>query len=199
MTDKDAGSPEHNVRRSLFSSERHFSLTPEALVWSAAKRSERIPYADIGYVHIYSMPPTFGRIVRRTVLKGKFRGKLMIAATHFRGIGRFEDRSASYLPFVEALLSRATAANPSVRIVAGLAGPLYIFWTVMLGVSAVILAGAAIAAATGAFPTHALPSLIIILVLLPVSWRIARRGRPRRADAGALYSSDLATDTARKG
>ena len=188
-----AGTPPHSFRASVFSKERTYSLGPDALLWSdAGGGSGRVPYADILRVHIYSMPPTFGQTIRRTILKGRFKGKLMIAATHFLGVGRTEDRAASYLAFVETLLQRVTAANPAVTIVAGHSWPLYIFWVLLFVVSVALLLLAAIGLATGTFAAGAVSPFAILVLLLPVSWRITRRGRPRKADASALYTSDLA-------
>jgi hypothetical protein len=44
---------------------------------------------------------------------------LEIQSTHYTGIGSFEDRAATYTPFVRALIARVAAANPSARFRAG--------------------------------------------------------------------------------
>ncbi|MGH6923515.1 MAG: hypothetical protein ACRED5_07220 [Propylenella sp.] len=185
------GEATHTVRRSIFAKERTYRLEPDAVAWTEGKSSGRVRYADVKGIHIYSMPPAMGQTVRRTVLRGNFRRKLKIQATHFLGFGRTEDRAESYFRFMEQLLARITAANPQVAIHAGQGWPLYIFWLVIFLASIVILALGAIMFAVGAFEAKALPAFAIVLLFLPVSWRIIRRGRPRRADAGALHRADL--------
>lgn len=183
--------PAYSFRLSLLKKERTYRLEPDALVWIEGRKSGRVPYSDIRRVHIFSMPPAMGQTIRRVILTGAFRGKLKIAATHFKGLGRFEDRSGSYFPFAEALLARITTASPNVAIRAGQGWISYLFWTAMLVFIVIILAFGAIAFFAGGIAAPALPAFVILIAFLPVSWRIARRGRPRKADAGALYGSDL--------
>jgi hypothetical protein len=184
--------PSHSFRASLFKKERTFRLEPDALVWAGdGGKPVRIAYGDIASAHIYSQPPYRGQAVRRTVLRGKFPGKLLIQAQHFAGFGNVEDRSESYFPFVEELLRRTKAANPGLAIRVGTPWPLYIFWLVLFVIFiAMIPLMLAILFDSGG-NLEALGGLLIVAAALPMTWRIVRRGRPRLADADALYSSDI--------
>ncbi len=181
----------HSARLSLFSKERTYRLEPDALVWSEGDKSGRVPYDAIRHVHIYSIPPAMGRTVRRTVLKSDLSGKIVIAATHFVGFGKFEDRSDSYFAFMEALLARVTAARPDVPIRVGQSWPLYIFWVAMLVLSVAMIPLIAAITLDGGLQPKAIPAIVVLLLFLPVSWKIVRRGRPRYADASALRALDL--------
>lgn len=187
----ETSGPAHAFRLSVFGRERAYSLEPDALVWADGRKSERIPYDRVRRIHIFSMPPAMGRTMRRTVLRGDFRGRIIIGATHFLGLGRIEDRSESYFAFAEALITHIVAANPDVAIRAGHGWIAYLFWALMFGLSVIFLAGGMIAVFVGGLPTGALPAFVVLVLFLPVSWRIMRNGRPRSADASALYSSDL--------
>jgi hypothetical protein len=181
----------HSARLSLFSKERTYRLEPDALVWSEGNKSGRLPYDAVKYVHIYSVPPAMGQKVRRTILKSDLSPKVVIAGAHFAGLGQFEDRSDSYFAFVEELLARVTAARPDVPIRVGQSWLLYGFWVAMLVLSAILLPLMAIIIFDGGFEPRAIPAIGIMLVFLPVSWKIVRRGRPRFADASALRELDL--------
>jgi hypothetical protein len=183
--------PSYSFRLSVFSKEQTYRLQPDALVWTDGKTSRRVRYADVRRIHIVSMPPAMGRTLRRTVLRGRFRGRIIIGATHFLGLGRFVDRSDSYFPFAEALIARIVAANPGVFIWAGHGWANYLFWAAMFGLSVVFLAGGVIALLAGGLEAKTLPVFAILVAFLPVSWRILRNGRPRKADPSALYTRDL--------
>jgi len=182
--------PVYRVRPNIFVKERTYSLEPDALVWTDGRTTRRVPYSDVRRVHVYSMPPTFAQDTRRTILKGRFR-RVMISATHYRGLGRTHDRSATYFPFVSALLERVAAKNPAVVIMVGQSWPLYVLWVLLLFLTIFVVALAAVQLVAGAFEPKVLPALVILLMLLPASWRIARYGRPRRARPDALEALNL--------
>jgi hypothetical protein len=57
---------------------------------------------------------------------------VVLSSNHFVGLGRFEDRSASFRPFVDALVGRIAAANRNTRFVFGMPPALWWFWVALL-------------------------------------------------------------------
>jgi hypothetical protein len=185
----------HRFRLNAFGKERAYCLEPDALVYDEGGKQHRIPYADIRSAHVYSTPRFRGQVLRRTILRGAFPGKHIIAAAHFAGVGSQEDRSESYFPFVDALLKRIEAANPDLTIYAGQPLALFVFWVFML---LVFIAMAPLMIAimfdAGGFNAAALGPLAVLVFVLPAAFRSAFAGPRRRMSADALYDTDLAGD-----
>jgi hypothetical protein len=132
----DAAEPYYRVRRSLFGAETDYRLTDDALVQSDGLT---LPFADIRAIRLYRSPglrldggaevaPGFERCVIR---RGHGRA-IVLTSKHCLGIGRFEDRSASFDPFVQALIARVAAANPATMFRTGMPPALWWTWVVIL-------------------------------------------------------------------
>jgi hypothetical protein len=181
----------HTVRPNLFTKELTYRLEPDALSWSRGEKSGRVPYAAILRAHIYSQPPYRGQTTRRTILRGKFPGKLTIQAMHYGGLGNVDDRADSYFPFVEALLARVEAANPALAVRVGQPWPLYVFFVVLFAFFILMVPLMILILFDGDGNLGALWGLLFVGVMLPMMWKLVSRGRPRKADAGALYTHDI--------
>ena len=73
----------------------------------------RFPYRDIVGVRLSYAPSRFDSARYRCDLRMRSGQRLAILSTHYAGIADFEDRAATYGPFVRALIARVAAANPS--------------------------------------------------------------------------------------
>lgn len=110
------------------------------------------------------------------------RGSVTVDNGHFAGLGNFEDRSASYTPFVRAAIGRVRTLAPQAQVQIG--SPPVRYWT-QLGFAAVSLFFVAVLIlifAPALWPLAVLVKLGVIaygLLLLP-KW--IRRNRPRPGD-----------------
>jgi hypothetical protein len=65
------------------------------------------------------------------------------------------------------------------------------FWLILLIASALILLGGAILAVMGQFPLPAAAGFMIVLLGMPVGWRVVRHGRPHAFDPRTLPGGHL--------
>ncbi len=124
-------------RASLASPEMTWRLGDEALDWTSDKGHGRLSLADISQVRLYAMPKATMPMLGGATLTPGFeqclvtpkRGKMLrLVSSHFKGVGDFEDRSASFDPFVQALLRRTAAANPRARLLQGAPNGIWSLW-----------------------------------------------------------------------
>ena len=186
--------PTYTLRLSLASEEATYRLSEDALHCTTAKGTRTLPVAEIGRVRIYESPgmaslsgkiaPAFARCVIRPR-----RGRaIVLSSNHFVGLGRFQDRSATFRPFVDALLARLGSANPGAQLLAGMPPVLWWTWVGLLVAVALVLPvfAAVIVQELAAGRAIQLPAIVGSLIVLGtalsiVSYaRVLRRNRPRR-------------------
>jgi hypothetical protein len=186
--------PTYTLRLSLASEEATYRLGEDALhITTTARGTRTLPFAEIGMVRVYQSPGAsiFGQIApafTRCVIRPRHGRAIVLSSNHFVGLGRFEDRSATFRPFVDTLVARLGSANPEAQLRAGMPPALWWTWVVLLaGVALVtpvflvivvqeLLAGRAL-------QLPALVSSVVVLgtALSIVSYaRVLRRNRPRR-------------------
>lgn len=105
-------------RRSILESEKTYTLYPDRLeITSEGAAPEVHRLAQVDTVHL-----KYDRSKQRSYYNcfihtpGK---KVALRHVHFAGIARFEDRSATYTPFVRALLAAVAQQNPRATLKAG--------------------------------------------------------------------------------
>ena len=142
VADDTPDQPSYTVRRSLVGKEVTFRLTDRTLL---CPDRPALPFTEIRAVRVYDSPglrlsggaeiaPDFARCVVRPT-HGR---AIVLTSKHCLGLGRFEDRSASFGPFVNALIARVGAANPATVFRAGMPPALWWTWVViLLGVAVV--------------------------------------------------------------
>ena len=174
---------EHTVRNSLIDRERTWTLGPDALHWKSNKREGRIACGDIAKVRLIAYTSAGGEAFQCT-LSVRGLGKVKIRSHSYISLGNFEDRSATYTPFMRQLLVRVAAASPKTEFIAGSTG-LLIAWLVVLllfilGAVTLILAYFEGLALTWKF------ALLVGVLLLsaPILWR--------RLVTGGVYRFDPA-------
>ena len=186
--------PTYTLRLSLASEEATYRLAEDALHATTSKGTRTLPLAEVAMVRIYESPgptsltgriaPAFARCVIRP-LRGR---KVVLSSNHFAGIGRFEDRSAAFHPFVDALVARLRTANPAAKLVAGMPPALWWTWVALLILVAlatpafiVVIVQELAAGRMLQFPAIVSTLIVVGTAFGLVSYaRVLKRNRPRR-------------------
>lgn len=168
--------------------EREWRVEPDALVSRGASgRERRIPWADVVSVRV-GFNAARGRPWRHlTELQPRHGAKIELDNAHFLAPGAYEDRSASYGPFVRAALARIGAANPNARALMGETPKRYflLLLAALLGLGGLALALALAPTPLDRYAFAPLVKFALILLMLPVFWRWVLGAMPRgvRLDA----------------
>jgi hypothetical protein len=103
--------------------ECRFRLAPDALLWNDAHGQPlgRVPFADITELRLRHAPSRLARHRFLAVLRVRDGPPVRIANQHWAGMLNFEDRSASYTPFVQALRTALARAQPALPVHCGVA------------------------------------------------------------------------------
>ena len=164
--------------------ERVWSLGPDALHWKSEKREGHIPYADIRKMRLIAYANTGGEQYQCAVSTLR-QGKIKIRSHHYVSLGNFEDRTATYAPFIRALLDRVAAASPQAAFRAGGLG-YQIMWisVFVLDVSVLVLMGLALLGSADV-SLNIMAVLAGMVLILPFIWRQIGRNRGHRFDPAA--------------
>jgi hypothetical protein len=148
----------YRCRPSVASAEISWRLTAHELVRDGAN-PRSIPYADIRRIRIFGSPGMAYNGSNLTPpsdicrLKLKSGRDVTLTSTHILGLGRSEDRSASFWPFVDKLVRHAKRANPAVVLVSGMPPALWALW------AAVVTAAAATAVLASGMTIYAMSTI----------------------------------------
>jgi hypothetical protein len=162
-------------RDAISRGERQWRADDDALVTIDTAGSERrFAWKNMIAVRLCFEPRRFRPfryVLEFTPKKGR---KITLDNAHYLGVGRFEDRSDTYTPFVRSAIERLRAVKPNMHALIGETPKRYFF---LLLVSLFILGGIALALVTFPTPIDGLPyaNLIkfgIILLMLPIFWRV---------------------------
>ncbi len=188
--------PIYRFRPSLMRKEETYRLSDVALVRTARGEEAGLPFADIRSVRIYGSPGlrTLGGTAapdfQRCVVRPRRGHAMVLGSNHFLGLGRFQDRSQTFRPFVDALVQRVAAANPGATFIAGMPAPLWWTWILILLAVVVVTPLVVLLIIIGLVEArHIDPPLILVAALLlgilfslASYLRTVRRNRPRRFD-----------------
>jgi hypothetical protein len=176
-------------RRSILDSgEQVWTVEPDALV---CRRPEgavaRLPWREVTAVRTAYAPTRRKRWRYLLALKAKSGGALTIDSGHYRGVGDFEDRRASFTPFARACIAAVAREAPTARASVGATPLAYglqlLFALALLALLALVLI---------ALPTPLGPLISVKLVLLAVAmpvfllWTVKSRPRRRKLDVLSL-------------
>jgi len=209
-----ASAPTHASRANIFQTEARWRLGADALMheggepaeapwWARALRiflrviwpwtgikiepggAARFPYASITEVRLSFDPTRFDtRRYRCDVRSSDGAGTLW--STHFAGVGDFEERAATYTPFVRALVARVAAVNPNCTFRAGTrplaywAGQLFLLAMAILAIGVIAMVGGS------ALSEVTWGKIFVVLGLIPLAFNYARKNRPRRFAPDAI-------------
>jgi hypothetical protein len=186
--------PTYTLRLSLAGEEATYRLGETALQSTTASGTRTLPFAEIGFVRVYESPglaSLYGQVApafARCVIRPRHGRAVVLSSNHFLGLGRFEDRSATFRPFVDALIARVAAANPGAEFMSGMPPALWWTWVALLVMVALVTPVFMVVMVRELVAGHALqlPAILSSLIVLGtalaiVSYaRVLRRNRPRR-------------------
>jgi hypothetical protein len=160
----------YSCRPSILDTEVTWTLTSSAL---ESSNGTRVPFDQIVAVRLYGFATSAvakGRVPARGTLRCVIRPvhgqALVLTSSHFLALGRFEDRSAVFEPFIHALLQRVRAARPAAQVLVGMPPALWWLWCA-IGVGCALVSSFGVIILVVELCTQGHPSLEL-LVLLPV-------------------------------
>lgn len=174
----------YRKRENIFTKgETEWRIEDEALVRRAPDGSEqRIAWRDVTALRIRFYPTIAKPWLHQFRIESRNAG-MTIDNGHFAGLADFEDRSASYSPFVRAALDRIRERAPNAQVHVG-SRPLA-FWASMafVALGLALLAVVVIALPFPApLPVAAVAKLGIIVYGIVMMLRWIRRNWPRNGD-----------------
>jgi hypothetical protein len=177
----------HVVRASAFEGAVTWRLGADRLEREQAPGTmARLPYAEIAEVRLSFAPSRFDRVRYRCEIRPARGGALTILSTHYAGVDDFEDRAASYAPFVRGLIARVAAANPRAQFRSGKTPFVYVaehaFLVAMLALLLLIL----FLVGDLALGTVVLIKLGLLAAAIPLLIVYARKNWPRKFAPDAI-------------
>jgi hypothetical protein len=169
-------------RSALSRSERQWRVEDDALVTRGSSGAERrYPWANFASVRLCFEPTRFKPWRYVLELQPRNGAKVVIDNAHYVSPGNFEDRSATYAPFVRAAIVRLAAAKPGGTALIGETPRRYFFLLLvaLLGLGVAAFALVAFPTPFDALPFAAVAKLVIILLMLPIFWRWVIKAMPR--------------------
>jgi hypothetical protein len=187
----------YRKRRNLFDpAESEWRAEDDALVARDARGVEtRFFWRDLTGLRLAFAPSRRKRWRHVFVLTFRGRRKVEIDNGHFAGFADFEDRSASYVPFVRAALDKIGRARPDLPVELGARPLAYLLNTLFVIAAFAFLALAILLVPLplGVWPATAIARLVVIALLFPAFLRWLKRARPRGTALDAIPPDALPT------
>ena len=171
----------HVVRTSLHTRERSYSLGPNALHWKEDEGEGQIEYADIHQMRLVSYL-YYNYMHRQCTLHVRSGGKTCIRSHHYESLGKFDDRTETYVPLVRELARRIASSNPQAHFLAGGTG-LWFIWLVVLLLCVLALIFLVLVILEGtSLPRGAYSILFLIIIFGPLAWHMMGRNKQSAFD-----------------
>jgi len=184
----------YSFRPNLIAKEETFTLDSGRL---AISDRGTIAFSDIREIRTYDYPGAtlaggaqIAPGAKRCVIHLKSGRAVVLVSNHLIAAGSFEDRSATYDPFVAALIHEVSAANAATIFISGMPTALWIGWIVIVAM-AFLMVPLLILAIIGTIldgkwisPGMIIPTLFLLGIVIGVRplLRTLRRNWPRRYD-----------------
>lgn len=182
----------HSARISLIGGEASWQLSGQGLVFDGGQGSVVIPYADIRSLRLITYAGA-GGTQARAVLTTSGHGKHKVGSHHYVSLGNFEDRSATYTPFIRELASRIADANPRSMFIAGSFG-LWLGWVIVCFLVLALAILVVVAVLEDAPPLFGLIGAVVLVVTAgPLAMRWAIRNLPKPFDPNSVPGDLLLT------
>jgi len=179
----------YRKRENLFEKgEREWRVENDALVCRMPDGTERrVPWTEIKALQLRYYPTMAKPWLHQITIQTP-RTRVTIDNGHFAGVADFEDRTASYAPFLRATLTQIQAQAPGVRVHFGSqSGP---FWAQLafVSLSLIVLAAVLLLLPLPApFPVVVIVKLGVILYGLAMLPRWIRKNLPRDGDLKSAF------------
>ncbi|MBX3428219.1 MAG: hypothetical protein KF779_01410 [Hyphomonadaceae bacterium] len=162
-------------------SEREWRVEDDALVTRGSGREKRYRWSDIVSVRLIHDPARSRPWRYVFELQPKHARKIVIDNAHYLGERCFEERSDSYTPFVRAAVARWAITHPKGRALIGETPKRYFFLMIasLLGLGLLAYVLVAVPTPLDAWPFAVAVKLGIILLMLPIFWRLVLKAIPR--------------------
>lgn len=183
-----AGLPSHEVT---------WRLSGDQLYCGAGEHWRHLPLREIVFMRLFGSPglaapylggATVAQGFDVCELKTATGETLSFNSNHFVSLGNFEDRTATFRPFVAALAPAVASANPAARFVWGMPPLVWGSWALLMGLTALVaLFGLAIGVA-GLTHGAVADGLVGLLFVFSAGWgamsmwRTVSGGRTRPFD-----------------
>ena len=114
----------HTVRADVLEHEAVWRLEDDSLVLQGGPAATadsvlRFAYRDIVELRLSYAPSRVDDARYRCDVRMRSGQQIAIMSTHYVGFADFENRAASYVPFVRALVGRVARTNPAARFRSG--------------------------------------------------------------------------------
>jgi hypothetical protein len=192
----EPASPTYVARANVLEHEAIWRLTSDALELQGGPTAGpdvvmRFPYRDIVGVRLSYAPSRVDSARYRCDLTMRSGRTIAMLSTHYAGIADFEDRAATYAPFVRTLIAKVAAANPSARFRSG-KNPIT-YWAEHLFLLAMVALLIFVLSITGTMPLSdsSWAKLFIIIGFIPLLIVYTRKNWPNRFKPDAIPSDVL--------
>ncbi|MEQ1818521.1 MAG: hypothetical protein ABL871_07910 [Terricaulis sp.] len=169
-------------RNAISRTEREWRVEDDALVSrGSAGRDRRYRWSDIVSVRLLHDPAPARPWRYVFELQPKHARKIVIDNAHYLGERTFEERSESYTPFVRAAVARWAVTHPKGRALIGETPKRYFFLMIasLLGLGVLAYLLVAVPTPFDSSPYAVAVKLGIILLMLPIFWRLVLKAIPR--------------------
>lgn len=148
---------------------------------SAAGRERRLAWCDVISVRLRRRPARARPWRYVFELQSKDGRKTEIDNCHLVSMGAYEDRSASFTPFVRAALARIATSSPKARALIGETPRRYLLLLLasLLGFAALAVGLIVVRTPIDSLPYAAAVKLTVMLLMLPIFWRWVLGAMPR--------------------
>ena len=170
-------------RENAFEKAEHvWRVEDDCLIWTRPTgESLTLLWKDVGAIRAAYAPTrwkSWRYIFELTTRKGS---KLLIDNGHFKKVGDFEDRSATFIPFVLAIVDRVIAHAPDAKASIG-ASPASYFGQLGFMLSMMALLAWVLIMLPTPLGWLVILKLLLIAAMLPIAWNWAVKSRPRRTE-----------------
>lgn len=188
----------YSNRQSILTKLMEYRLTPDALVYrDEESKPISVPYSSIDKVTAEFAPSRVQPNRYFLHLYNQDKEKIDITNTHYIGIGDFEDRSKSYVPFVTELHKKILEFNPGANFAKEASWGGYLFSVIMVLFLLGVVAVAGILFVLSGFYWVTLVKLVLIIFYLRSLILYVKRKKPGEYDPGNLTTDILPNDIIR--
>lgn len=172
---------EYVCRRSALEKERRWFLRTDSFGWVAEDFRDECPFVEVMQIRLEYAPGRFVEKMYRCEVRMRSGKAWHLQSQHFAGLAQFEDRGEIYRDWVENLISRVSAQQPQCRFVCGVSWLSWLFNSLFLCGSLLLLAMVLFFLWT-AVGWWAILKMLIIAFFLPRAFLWITRNRPKPFD-----------------